>query len=73
MTRFAKPHTSRRPARRAAGSGAIRSVAEVMAMMVVMAAAAVAGAVVAVMLRRPLTRRDGFALGTVAKGWHSQI
>jgi hypothetical protein len=48
MTRFAKPHTSRRPARRAAGSGAIRSVAEVMAMMVVMAAAAVAGAVVAV-------------------------
>ena len=63
MTRFAKPHTSRRPARRAAGSGAIRSVAEVMAMMVVMAAAAVAGAVVAVMLRRPLTRRDGFALG----------
>ena len=32
-------------------------------MMVVMAAAAVEGAVVAVMLRRPLTRRDGFALG----------
>ena len=48
MTRFAKPHTSRRPARRAAGSGAVRSVAEVMAMMVVMAAAAVAGVVVAV-------------------------